>query len=400
MIAISAYVTAWLDLVLRWLHVVAAIAWIGSSFYFIALDLSLRPPADEQDAAGGVGGEAWEIHGGGFYHVLKYRVAPPRLPERLAWFKWEAYTTWLSGFALMLVLYYLHADVYLVDKSVADISTGWAIGASIGILAVGWLVYDGLCRLLGERDLLVALGLAGLTVGTAYLSSRLFAPRAAYLEVGAMLGTIMAANVFFVIIPGHWELVRAKQAGREPDPVWGIRGKQRSVHNNYLTLPVLFAMLAGHFPITYSHAHAWLILLAIMALSVWLRLFFNLRHEGRTVWWIPVSAAAGLALVAFLIRPAAAPPATGAPVPFATAQAIVTARCVPCHSQNPTYSGFSAAPKGIVFDTPEQIRSQASLIQALAVSATTMPLGNLTHMTPQERELLGRWIAQGAKTSG
>jgi uncharacterized membrane protein len=398
MIAISAYVTDWLDLVLRWLHVTAAIAWIGSSFYFIALDLSLLPPKRQADAEEGVGGEAWEVHGGGFYHVLKYRVAPPQLPEKLAWFKWEAYTTWLSGFSLMLVLYYLHASVYLVDPSVADISTTWAIVASIGILAVGWLVYDVLCRTFESRDAVVAVGLAALTVGAAYLSSRLFAPRAAYLEVGAMLGTIMAANVFFVIIPGHWELVRAKEAGRDPDPVWGIRGKQRSVHNNYLTLPVLFTMLAGHFPVTYTHAHAWLILLAIMALSVWLRQFFNLRHQGRTVWLIPISAAVGLGLLAFFMRPGAAPPASGATVPFARAEAIVHARCVPCHSQNPTFSGFSSPPNGVVFDTPQAIAAQASRIKELAVDSTTMPLGNLTHMTEQERAVLGAWIAQGAHT--
>jgi uncharacterized membrane protein len=393
----NAYVTDWLDLVLRSLHVVAAIAWIGASFYFIALDLSLKPPKDERDEAEGVAGETWEIHGGGFYHVRKFRVAPPRLPERLAWFKWEAYTTWLSGFALMIVLYYVHADVYLVDRSVADISTGWAIAISIGILAGGWLVYDVLCRLLPDRDVVVGALVAALTVGVAYGSSQVFAARAAYLEVGAMLGTIMAANVFFVIIPGHWDLVRAKEAGREPDPLHGIRGKQRSVHNNYLTLPVLFTMLAGHFPITYGHRHAWLILVVIMALSVWLRHFFNLRHEGKNVWWIPASAAVGLGLVAFFIRPGSGPSSAGAAVQFARAQAIVRTRCVACHSQHPTFSGFSAPPKGIAFDTAEEIHTRASLIEQQAVTNHTMPLGNLTHMTAEERRTLGAWIAQGAK---
>jgi uncharacterized membrane protein len=332
MLGLGTYATEWLDLVLRMLHVIAAIAWIGSSFYFIALDLRLEQPRDPSDEAEGVGGEAWEIHGGGFYHVLKYRVAPPRLPERLLWFKWEAYTTWLSGFGLLLVLYYLNARTYLVDPSVSGISTGEAITLSVALLVLAWVVYDGLCRLLASREAVLAACLAGLVTLTAWGAGQLFAPRAAYLQVGAMLGTIMAGNVFFVVIPAHWELVRAKQAGREAEAAPGIRAKQRSVHNNYLTLPVLFAMLAGHFPSTYGAGHAWLVLVALMVVGAWVRHFFNLWHRGRRVWAIPVTAAAAIAAIAVGIRPTGG---GGPTTPAAVAQGkhvFLTAGCVACHT--------------------------------------------------------------------
>ena len=239
------------DLVLRLLHVVAGIAWIGASFYFIRLDLGLRPPEDAADAERGVAGEYWGVHGGGFYHSQKYKVAPPALPEHLHWFKWEAYTTWLSGFALLVVLYWLDADTRLVDPAVADLSTWQAVAISAAGLALAWLAYDAACRVLRD-DRAVAVAVAVLVTLSAFAAGELFAARAAFLQVGAMLGTIMAANVFFVIIPAHWELVRAKQQGREPDPAPGLRAKQRSVHNNYLTLPVVFTMLAGHFPLAFG----------------------------------------------------------------------------------------------------------------------------------------------------
>jgi len=390
------YANEWLQFLARWLHVVAAIAWIGASFYFIALDNHLRPPADPEDAERGVGGEAWEIHGGGFYQVLKYRLAPPRLPEPLYWFKWEAYTTWLSGFALMVFLYYFNADTYLIDKSVADLSDGVAIGISIGLLAVAWIVYDALCRLL-RNELVLAAALLGLTTLAAWGASELFSGRASYVQVGSMLGTMMVGNVFFVIIPAHWGLIRAKEAGGEPDPAPALRAKQRSVHNNYLTLPVVFAMLSNHFPATYGHSWSWLVLVALMTIGAWIRHFFNLRHAGRTVWWIPVTAALGIAVVAVAIRPddgSGSAPAGAAAVPFARARAIVQARCVPCHSAQPTK--VDAAPLGIVFDNPQQIEAQASLIERVAVSSKTMPLGNATGMTQAERDELGAWIRQGA----
>ena len=286
LLAPADYWWSWGDLLIRWLHVIAGIAWIGSSFYFIALDHHLAPPADERDAARGVGGEVWEIHGGGFYRVEKFKVAPETLPDPLYWFKWEAYTTWLSGFALLCVVYFAHASTFLVDKSVADLTSTEAILLAIAGLVIAWLVYDTACRLLDKNDTALAIVVAAFVVLAAWGASQLFAPRAAYIEVGAMLGTIMAANVFFVIIPMHWKLVRAKEAGEEPDPAWNARGKQRSVHNNYFTLPVVFAMLSNHFTIAYGHTHAWLILVVLMALGALVRHYFNLRHSGRDAWWI------------------------------------------------------------------------------------------------------------------
>jgi uncharacterized membrane protein len=387
------YANEWLDLLVRWLHVIAAIAWIGTSFYFIALDNHLRPPTEDDEAEQGVGGEAWEIHGGGFYLVQKYRVAPPRLPEPLYWFKWEAYTTWLSGFALLIVLYYVNASTYLIDKSVADLRPWQAIAISVALLGAAWAVYDVLCRLVRNELVLAAL-LLGLVTLAAWGVSHLFAGRAEYIQIGAMLGTMMAGNVLFVIIPAHWDLIRAKRGGHEPDPAPGIRAKQRSVHNNYLTLPVLFTMISNHFPATYGHSYSWLILVALLVIGAWVRHFFNLRHTGRNVWWIPATAALAIAGVAVAIRPHGS--AGGTAVPFSRAQAIVQERCVPCHSVHPTK--LDSPPKGIVFDTPQEIHTQASLIESVAVETKVMPLGNTTGMTQAERDELGAWIRQGAKT--
>jgi uncharacterized membrane protein len=391
---VDPYANEWLDFLARWLHVVAGIVWIGTSFYFIALDNHLETPG--KAAGEGVGGEAWEVHGGGFYRVQKYRVAPPSLPERLLWFKWEAYTTWLSGFALFIVLYYFNARTYLIDRSVADLSPASAIAISIGLLAAAWVVYDVLCRLL-RNELVLAAALLGLTTLAAWGCSRLFSGRAEYIQVGAMLGTMMVGNVLFVIIPAHWELVRAKEAGRVPDPAPGIRAKQRSVHNNYLTLPVLFAMLSNHFPSTYGHSYSWLVLVALMVTGAWIRHFFNLRHSGRTVWAIPVTAALAIAAVAVAIRPSdtGGSAAVATAVPFARVHAIVQERCVPCHSTHPTK--VAVAPKGVTFDTAAQISAQAGLIERVAVATKTMPIGNATGMTQAERDVLGAWVRQGAK---
>jgi uncharacterized membrane protein len=392
-LAVDPYVWDWGDLLFRWLHVIAAIVWIGTSFYFVALDNHLSPPRDPRDADRGVGGESWEIHGGGFYRIEKFRVAPRTLPEPLHWFKWEAYTTWLSGFALFVVVYYVHASSYLVDPSVAHLKSWEAILISAAGLAIAWVVYDVLCRLLAGDDRVLALAVFGFVAVSAWGASQLLAPRAAYLEVGAMIGTMMVGNVFFVIIPAHWELIRAKQAGREPDPRWNARGKQRSVHNNYLTLPVVFAMLSNHLAFTYEHAHAWLVLVALMALGALVRHFFNLRHAGHTALWIPPTVLAGLAVVAFLIRPSSGPSAsTGPPVSFAQANAVIRERCVPCHSQSPTQPGFASAPKGIRLDARPEIEAQASAIEQQAVVVKAMPLGNVTHMTEAERDLLARWL--------
>ena len=331
-LAISDALRDWLDLGLRWLHVIAAMAWIGTSFYFVLLDQSLRSPKEERDRAAGVGGELWEVHGGGFYHVQKYVVAPPRLPDHLAWFKWEAYTTWLSGFGLMIVLYYLEASSTLV-KPGSDLDAWVAVVISLALLAAALVAYDVLNRLVSDARVLWPI-LFVLVALSAWGSAELFAPRAAWLQVGAMIGTLMAANVFVVIIPAHWELIRAKEAGREPDPEPGIQAKQRSVHNNYLTLPVVLTMLAGHFPFAYGADNAWLVLVALMVIGAWARLFFNLRHAGTTHWWMPVAGLAAFVALAVVVdrsEDSAAPAATPADVAHGK-QLFLSAGCAGCHT--------------------------------------------------------------------
>jgi uncharacterized membrane protein len=393
----EAYAGDWLQLLIRWIHLITGIAWIGASFYFVWLDNSLLPPKESADADNGVGGELWAVHGGGFYHVQKLRGAPAILPEPLHWFKWEAYWTWISGFALLVVLYYIHADVYLVDKAVADIAPAAAVGISIALLAAGWVFYDQLCRRFGlEREALLAVIMIGFVVALAWGLSHVFSGRALYMQIGAMLGTMMAANVLFVIIPAQRRLVEAQKQGVPPDPVHGRRGKQRSVHNNYFTLPVLFVMISNHYPMTWGHPHAWLVLVAILLLAAFVRHFFNLRHKGRTVWAIPVTAAIGTALLAIAIAPAR-PAIVDVPA-FDEVQAIVAARCAGCHAERPTQTGFAVAPKGVLLDSPERIRANAGKIHAQAVATKAMPIGNLTAMTDPERAKLGAWIAAGAVT--
>jgi uncharacterized membrane protein len=379
------YVQDWAELLLRWLHVIAGIVWIGTSFYFVALDNHLRPPGDRRRREEGVAGDTWEIHGGGFYRIEKYRVAPPTLPEPLHWFKWEAYWTWISGFALLVVLYWLDADVYLVDPAVRDLSQGEAIALSAGVLVAGWIVYDGLCRLLGGREVLLAAGVAGLAVAASWATSEVFGGRAAYLHVGAMLGTIMVANVFFVIIPAHWELVRAKQAGREPDAAPALEAKRRSVHNNYLTLPVVFAMLSNHLSWTYGHEHGWLVLVTLMAIGAWTRHYFNLRHQGRTVWAIPLTAAVAVVALAVAIEPDDERPPSVASAGIADVQRIVDARCVSCHSG-------ASAPGGVRLETAAEIEARAERIEELVVDTRAMPPGNVTGMTDEERANIAAWL--------
>jgi uncharacterized membrane protein len=386
---IDPYWEDWLALGLRWLHVIAGIVWIGTSFYFVALDNHLgRPRVAEPDVAG----ESWEIHGGGFYRISKYRVAPDELPEPLHWFKWEAYTTWLSGFGLLVVLYYWNADTYLIDRSVADIPLAAAIAISLIGLAAAWVVYDLSC-LVFKSDVVLGLILLAMVVGSAYAAGQLFSGRAAYLQVGAMLGTIMTANVLFNIIPAHWELIRAKEAGREPDPAPALEAKRRSVHNNYLTLPVVFTMISVHFAFTYEDEHAWLVLVVLVLIGAWIRHFFNLRHAGRSAWWIPVTAVLAAVGLAIAIRPDEGGGGTpAAPVSDAEATAIVQQRCAPCHSQSPTQEGYESPPAGVVLETRDEIVDRADEIREQAVRTQAMPLGNVTDMTEQEREELGAWL--------
>jgi uncharacterized membrane protein len=391
---VLAYAGDWLHLIVRWLHVTAAIAWVGASFYFIALDQSLRPPRREGAEAEGVGGEAWEIHGGGFYRVEKYGIAPRTLPAPLAWFKWEAYTTWLTGFALMVLLYYVDPSQYLIDANRPHFQ-GWElVTASLAILIFGWLAYDLLARsIASERTLTVAIIV--LTVVIAALSGYLFSPRGAFIQVGATLGTWMAANVFFVIIPGQRALVAATAAGTALDPGPGIRGKQRSVHNNYLTLPVLFAMISQHFPFTYGHDSSWVVLLAFMALGALVRHAFNLRHQGRDIRrTLAVVAAGGVVLIVALAPQPQAAGLTAADFP--AVQQVFQARCVTCHSSHPTNPGFSVAPKGVMFDTQAEIVANAQRAYEQVVVTKAMPLGNVTGITDAERDLIGRWVRSGA----
>ncbi|HET6623717.1 MAG TPA: urate hydroxylase PuuD [Gaiellaceae bacterium] len=376
-----------LDVLLRMLHVTAGIAWIGASFYFVRLDLSLRPPKRAEDADAGVAGEFWGVHGGGLYHSQKYRLAPAEMPEPLHWFKWEAYTTWLSGFALFVVLYYFDAGLRLVDRDAADLEEWQAIALSLAGIVVAWVVYDALCRTVGRRSqgALAVVG-TGLVAVAAWASGELFSPRAAYLQVGVMLGTIMVANVFVVIIPAHRRLVAAMEGKREPDPAPLLDAKERSVHNNYLTLPVLFTMLAGHFAFVFSADEAWLVFVAIAVLTALIRVFFNGWHSGRRAWWIPAVAGAGVVALALWLQPEEAGSDVRGPVSFAQVQPVLAERCATCHSG-------ASAPLGVRFETREQIEARAEDIRRQAMETRAMPPGNVTGITEEERELLGAWVA-------
>ena len=387
-----------LSAILRWLHVVAGIAWIGSSFYFIHLDLSLKP---RPGLPVGVKGDEWQVHGGGFYHMMKYLVAPAQMPDHLTWFKWEAYTTWLSGFALLVLVYYLGADLFLIDKSVLDLTAGQAAAIAFVSLVVAWLAYEGLCRSpLGRHE--VALALVGYVflVALTYGFTHVFSGRGAFTQIGALIGTIMVANVFVIIIPYQKKSVAAMLAGKEPDPQWGALGKQRSVHNNYLTLPVVFLMLSNHYPLFYATRYNWLIVAIVLAIGPVIRHFFNSRHEGKgNPWWTWGVAAAGMAAVAWLSTAGPRTTTVGAlpPTPkFADVSNIVISRCSMCHAAEPVWAGISAPPEGILLDTDAHIRQHARLIAIAAVRSNAMPPGNITEMTSAERLALASWLAAGA----
>ncbi len=389
----------WLNLVVRWLHMITGIAWIGASFYFVWLDNTIRPPeADSDLARKGVSGHLWAVHGGGFYNPQKYLVAPSELPKELHWFKWEAYTTWLSGFALLSIVYYFNAQAMMVDRAVADLSSMQAIGLGIGSLLVGWTVYDLLCRSrLGQHDLAFGLVMFAFIVASAWVLGHYLSGRAAFIHVGAMIGTMMVGNVLMLIIPGQRKLVEAMMAGRKPDPVHGLKAKQRSVHNNYFTLPVLFIMISNHYAMTYGHKHAWAVLAVIMAAGVLIRHFFNLRHKGRTVWGYPVAGVALLLALAVALAPKAPVAVAATAGQFAKVQAVVAQRCAGCHSTTPTQAGFVTAPAGLMLHDEALIRQNAAKIYQQAVQLKTMPIANLTNMTDDERALIGAWFESGAK---
>ena len=388
-----------LGMLLRWLHVVAGIAWVGSSFYFVWLDDSLDPPAPGSDAARkGVSGELWAVHGGGFYNPQKYAVAPASLPETLHWFKWEAYTPWLSGTALLVIVYWLRAQAMMVDPSVAALTSAQAVGIGIASMAGSWVVYDLLCRSpLGRHDGALAAVVFGLLTLLAWELSRTLGGRAAYLHVGTSIGTIMAANVLFLIIPGQKRMVAAMKAGLKPNPLDGARAKQRSVHNNYFTLPVVFIMISNHYAATYSHPQAWAVLGLIAAAGVLIRHFFNRRHKGAFAWQYLAASAVLLGVVAVWTAPHIQPlPEVRGPVTLDRVRTIVGQRCVACHAQAPTFPGVTQPPAGVVLQGADAIVQNAQRIYQQVVVTRIMPLGNATKITDEERAVIAAWVTAGA----
>ncbi|MFQ5983596.1 MAG: urate hydroxylase PuuD [Woeseiaceae bacterium] len=393
----EAYIVDWLNILARWLHFITGIAWIGSSFYFVWLDNHLQAVKDPADDAKGVGGEVWSVHGGGFYHAQKYKVAPPELPETLHWFKWEAYTTWLSGIFLLALIYWYGAEVYLIDASVAKLSAPSAIGIAIAMIAGGWIIYDLLCRSpLGKDDAALGGVLFVLTGILAWGLCQLYSGRGAYIHFGAVLGTIMVANVFFVIIPGQRQMVAAAARGEDPDPAPGIRAKQRSVHNTYFTLPVLFVMISNHYAMTYGHRYNWLILMAISLAGALIRVYFVARHKGRASTVPFIVAALILLAVAAAIAPRSKAATSESAVDFDQVRSVIHERCRTCHSASPTHFAFPAAPGGVMFDNDDQIVEDAFRIHQQTVITRVMPIGNLTEITEEERTLIDHWYRGGA----
>ena len=397
----QSYLLEFANLLLRWLHVIAAIAWIGESIYFVMLDNGLKKPKAAEDRDKGVFGEMWAVHGGGFYHNQKYATAPAKLPDDLHWSFWKSYTTWLSGFALFVLLYMANPSFYLVNPSS---NWEWAAnlnGAEANILALaflfgGWVVYNELCKRISpnmERDGLLSLAVAVMMVVVAYLSVQMFSGRAAFLLTGAVMATAMSANVFFWIIPGQRRMVAAMKAGETPNPLDGKRGKQRSVHNTYFTLPVVLLMISNHYSFAYNHDYAWVIMSLFIFAGALIRQFFVLMHSGKIQPAYPVAGTALIAVALWVAMPAGsgAPTADGeAGTAMAEVATIIEDRCVQCHAQSPSHASFSSAPAGVAYDTEEQIRRQMSQIKQV-VESGYMPLGNMTNMTDEEREAIAAW---------
>lgn len=386
----------WLNLALRWLHLITGIAWIGSSFYFVWLDNHLKPPAN-----GAASGELWSVHGGGFYHNQKYQVAPAQMPGELHWFKWEAYFTWISGFSLLVLIYYFGAESFMLDKTKSSLSPPDAIALGLASLAVSWAFYHLLCiSPLGRSNRIVGAVWFVYLLLVAVLLDGLIADRAVYIHMGAIAGTAMAANVFVVIIPNQRKVVADLIAGRSPDPKLGQQAKQRSLHNNYMTLPVLFLMISSHYPMTYGAARPWLVLALIALTGIAVRHSFNLRHKGQKPAWIYATIAiltlATITYVAAEKGSAAKAGPTSTAVSYAQVQPVLQKHCVACHSARPSDPAFTAAPLGLALDTAAQANAAAAKIKAQAVDTEIMPLGNTTSITAEERELLGRWIDAGA----
>ena len=402
----ESYLLDWANLLLRWAHVITAIAWIGSSFYFVFLDSSLTPPVDEDLKRQGVSGELWAVHGGGFYHPVKFAVKPPQMPAHLHWFYWEAYATWLTGFALFTVTYLWNASSYLIDKSRMDWSPGAAVSVALAFLVVFWLLYDAICRLFGARkngDAIVGALVLVLVCIASWLACHWFAGRAAFLLVGAMIATAMSANVAHWIIPGQRKMVAAIKAGEPVDPVHGWRGKQRSVHNTYFTLPVLFSMLSNHYSFTYNHPHNWLVLVLMMFAGAAIRQFFVMRHGwklGRNRHPLPYALVGVAVIVAVIVwlRPVPSTASTAAIAVSATQAAgygevrqVLEQRCYMCH-------GELMQMKNVRLDSPQSLRLHAQAVYQQVVLTRAMPMNNSTGITEAERALIGRWFLAGATT--
>lgn len=394
----------WLSLFVRWFHVIAGVAWIGASFYFIWLDNSLRTPPEWKQEKG-IKGDLWAIHGGGFYEVAKYAYGPESMPATLHWFKWEAYTTWLSGFALLIIVYYFGASAYLIDPSVNALSPQTAILSGLGIIFGGLALYELACRSpLAKSPKLFALFLIIMICFSSWLTTQLFSGRGAYIHVGALVGTIMVANVFLNIMPNQRKMVAAVAAKGEIDPAWGASAKLRSVHNNYLTLPLLFIMISNHYPMTYQHPQNWLVLIAIMALSAWIRHFFNLKHQDIKKPSILVSGTAGMLLLAIWVSmpvsqqekatTGSAPQVdhTALSADDKAVQALIATHCTSCHAASPTDDIFKVAPLGVKFDSWQDIKRYAPQIYQRSAVSKDMPFMNKTGMTDEERQVIAKWF--------
>jgi uncharacterized membrane protein len=394
----------WISLFLRWFHVVAGVAWIGASFYFIWLDNNLRTPPDWKKQKG-IKGDLWAVHGGGFYEVAKYEYGPEVMPEKLHWFKWEAYTTWISGFLLLGLVYYHGAAIYLIDSSVMELTANQAIGRGLGLIFGGLFIYEAACRSpLAKYPQVFGIMVLVLLTAASYLATHWFSGRGAFIHVGALIGTIMAGNVFFKIMPAQRLMVDAVANKKEIDPSWGMGAKLRSVHNNYLTLPLLFIMISNHYPMTYQHDNAWLVLMAIGVVSAWIRHYFNLKHTGISRPSILITGAIGMIVIAGWVSIPASPrietsAAAKIQVPDIVLNAqqkivfdVIQTHCANCHSAQPTDDMFVIAPLGLMFDTWQQIEKRASVIHRRTVITKDMPLMNKTGMTQDERQIIGTWF--------
>lgn len=392
------YITEWLNLILRFAHVITGIAWIGASFYFVWLDNHLVTPPKWKEEKG-IKGDLWAIHGGGFYEVAKYKLAPPAMPEHLHWFKWEAYTTWITGFFLLTLMYYVGADAYLIDKNVADLTQWQAIAIGLGSIVGGWLLYEFLCSTkLADHSVILGLVLMALVTAISWGLTEVFSARGAYIHIGAIIGTIMAGNVFRVIIPGQKALVAAVEKGEAPDPIWGIKAKLRSTHNTYTTLPLIFIMISNHYPITYNHEYNWLVLVAIIVITAAVRQYFVARHFNKQKPAVIIAAGLAVIALAAAIAPKKIEIDETASVDINEVKTVLVERCATCHSKAPTDDMFQAAPGGVMLDTLAEMSQWAPRIKARSIDSTDMPFMNKTNMTDEERQLVATWIALGAPT--